>query len=120
MQTPRLKTEAFLLKLKEAEKDCEMRIKPGMSLPQLKTEYDRARIAVHKCWDIMHDDEDLPEEQQSEDYHNCVKKIRTAAKIHSKAERGVYSMIEKLLQISGVEPSIVISIMHMLYDSYVD
>jgi hypothetical protein len=56
----------------------------------------------------------LPVEQQMENYHNCVEKIRKAAEIRREAEKGVHSKIEKLLRISGVEASIVISVKRML------
>jgi hypothetical protein len=113
MQPPRRRTKDFERRIKKAEKDCEMHVKPGMSFPKLKTEFDRAIEAVWKCWEMMRNPS-LPVEQQMENYHNCVEKIRKATEIHVEAKKRVHSKIEKLLQISGIEASIVISVMRLM------
>jgi hypothetical protein len=74
------------------EKDCEMHVKPGMSLSKLKTEFDRAIRAVHKYWEMMKNPSQ-PVEQQMENYHNCVEKIRKAVEV----EKRVRSEIDEQL-----------------------
>jgi methionine aminopeptidase len=114
MQPPsRRTTKDFERRTKKVEKDCEMHVKPGMSLPKLKTEFDRAIRAVHNYWEMMKDPSQ-PVEQQMENYHNCVEKIRKAGEIHMEAEKRVRSEIDEQLQISGIDASIVISVKRMM------
>jgi hypothetical protein len=62
-----------------------MRVKPGMSLPKYQKEFDRVLGAVDKYREMMKDPR-KPAEQQLEDYHNWVQKIRKAKRIQMEAE----------------------------------
>jgi hypothetical protein len=48
-------TKAFERRIKTAEKACEMRVKPGMSLPQYQKEFERVCQAVGKYKDLTID-----------------------------------------------------------------
>jgi hypothetical protein len=87
-------TKEFERRIKKAEKDCEMRVKPGMSLPKYQKEFDRVLGAVDKYREMMKNPR-KPAEQQLEDYHNWVQKIRKAKKIQMEAKNLVGSEIDE-------------------------